>query len=161
MWGRGRISQVVSRTSSLNVYGINFHCVSWAQWFKVARIIGLERKRWIFSEQRFIGSSDTGWIQMFDDRAPVHVAAHHVSPKSPFLNTPRELILYLIHPIEFLTWVPLFPQLSVLAPYLTRSFFPSPCSLTFFAFVPLFANCYFVWNLLKSIFYISEHVFFE
>ena len=42
-WGRGRIAQVVSRTSSLNVCGTNFYCVGWTQWFKVARIIGHER----------------------------------------------------------------------------------------------------------------------
>ena len=58
------------------------------------------------------------------------MAAHRVSPKSSFLNAPRGLILYLIDPImtsdecrrlcakkyaDFLTRIPLFPQLSVLA----------------------------------------------
>ena len=30
-WGRDRIAQVVSRTSSLNVCGANFYCVGWTQ----------------------------------------------------------------------------------------------------------------------------------
>ena len=62
--------------------------------------------------------------------ANVRAAAHCVSPKSSFLNSPRGLILYLIDPImtsdeyqrlyvikysDFLIRVSLFPQSSVLA----------------------------------------------
>jgi len=45
-WGRGRVAQVVSRTSFLDFHGAKFHCVGWTQWFKVARIIEHERRRW-------------------------------------------------------------------------------------------------------------------
>ena len=45
-WGRGRVAQVVSRTSFLDFRGTNFHCVVWTEWFTVARIIGHERRRW-------------------------------------------------------------------------------------------------------------------
>ena len=111
-------------------------------------------------------------IQMFDEMARVHVGAHHVSPKSPFLNTPRGAIFYLIHLIMtsdkcrrlcvISTKISLYESpCSCNYPYLllaSLTFFPFPCSLTFFTFVPLFPNCPFVWNLLYSIFYFGERV---
>ena len=151
----------------LNVHGLNFHCVDWTQSFKVAQIIGHERKWWIHFEQRFIGSFDTDWIQMFNDMARVHMATRHMSPKSPFLNTPQGLILYLIHLIMDSNQC---RQLCVISTQISSrhespcslvwlDFFPFPCSPTFFAFVLQFPNCRFVWNLLCSILYFIVNVF--
>ena len=39
------------RTLFLNFRSTNFHCVFWTQWFKVAGIIGHERRRW---KDRFV-----------------------------------------------------------------------------------------------------------
>ena len=90
--------------------------------------------RWIHSEQRFIGCF------YIDDMARVHMTAHQMLPISPFLNSPRGLILF--NPpgndlrwtsmimcykcADFLIWIPLFRQLSLLAPCLTKSLFPFP-----------------------------------
>ena len=65
---------------------------------KVARIMGMKEN----DESTLSKDLLVHWIQMIEDTALVHLAAHHVSPKSSFLNAPRlpqGLILYLIDPI--------------------------------------------------------------
>ena len=80
---------------------------------------------------------------------------------STFLNAPQGLILYLIDRVMTSDECRLLCVISTQTNPHMNPLVPTIIRTCVFALVLLFPNCPFVWNLLFSIFYFSERLFYE